>query len=215
MKKRILITRPEHDEPTAYLSSWCNQIIKTAKENNINVIDFKGERANKKEVEKLLDKKNPGLVLFNGHGNEKTIFGHKDEPLIRSGENEDLLKSKIIYSVACDSAKKLGRTCVETGTTAYIGYDDKFVMVKDASKTCIPPRDTIAKSFSESSNQIPISLIKGKTTKNAYKISQTKFDYWIKIFSSSAAPPGAETILWALFWNKTHQRLLGDDTATF
>lgn len=153
-------------------------------------------------------------MLFNGHGDKKTICGHHDEPLIKLGENENLLKSKIVYALSCDSAKELGRRCIDTGTTTYIGYDDKFVMARDASKTCIPPRDPIAKSFSESSNQIPISLIKGKATKEAYERSQSKFDYWIDFFSSSAAPPGAETILWALFWDKTHQRLLGNNTST-
>ena len=178
------------------------------------VIDFRRDRANRRDVEKLLSKKSPGLVFFNGHGDGRTICGHRDEPLVELGVNEGLLKSSIVYSLACDSAKELGRGCVGLGTTAYIGYVDKFVMVREASKTCVPLRDFIARSFSESSNEVPFSLINGKTTREAYERSQSRWDYWIDFFSSSAAPLGAETVLWALFWNKTHQKLLGDDSAT-
>ncbi len=32
MTAEILITRPEHDEPTSYLASWCNPVIKFAEE---------------------------------------------------------------------------------------------------------------------------------------------------------------------------------------
>lgn len=214
MTAEILITRPEHDEPTSYLASWCNPVIRFAEERGIKVIDFRGKRANRNDVEKLLSKKNPGFVFFNGHGDEKTICGHNDEPLIELGENEGLLKSKIVYSLACDSAKELGRRCVEIGTTAYIGYDDKFVIAKDASRTSTPLKDPIARSFSESSNEIPISLIDRKAAKGAYDRSQSKFEEWIEFFSSSAAPLGSETILWALVWDKAQQRLLGDETAT-
>ncbi|MCK4491465.1 MAG: hypothetical protein KAU03_02495 [Candidatus Altiarchaeales archaeon] len=74
MTGEIFITRPEHDEPTAYLASWCNPLIKLAKEKGITVIDFRRERANRKDVEKLLNRKNPGLVFFNGHGEKSHML---------------------------------------------------------------------------------------------------------------------------------------------
>ncbi len=42
----------------------------------------------KKNFESYLNKQNPEIVLFNGHGNDFCVCGFKDEPLIESGKNE-------------------------------------------------------------------------------------------------------------------------------
>lgn len=68
MRESLLITRPEHEPAMRYLSHWSKKIIKEAKEKGVNVIDLCRNKANRKRVIGILEKRNPKLVVFNGHG---------------------------------------------------------------------------------------------------------------------------------------------------
>jgi len=97
----FLITRPDYDSATRYLSCWSEEIVEVAKSKGIKVVELKGAKVTKKELASRMEKLNPSLVMLNGHGNEDTITGHDDEVLIKSGENEDILHSRITYAVSC------------------------------------------------------------------------------------------------------------------
>jgi len=64
MNKVILITRPDHDITTRYLSRWANQVIELADRKGVEVLDLKRAKANKKEFEGRIKKKNPLFVKF-------------------------------------------------------------------------------------------------------------------------------------------------------
>ena len=100
MNKTLLITRPKHDVTVHYLFHWSKKIIEQAEKKGIKVLDLKLKRANCKEVVSMLQKKEPSLVFFNGHGNDDCIKGHNDEVLIAAGENDQFLISKIVYALS-------------------------------------------------------------------------------------------------------------------
>ncbi len=132
---RLLITRPDHDDVTAYLHAWSGKVIEEAKRHGMEIFDLKGERANRRDLESIIRDKQPILVLFNGHGNEKEIAGYNDDTLILLGHNENLLERKIVYSVACSSARELGRKCTESAKcSAFIGYEEDFAFYYDPNK---------------------------------------------------------------------------------
>jgi len=56
MGKTLLITRPEHDAGTRYLSKWSEKIIDIAKDKGINVIDLHREKAGRDRVIGTLEK---------------------------------------------------------------------------------------------------------------------------------------------------------------
>ena len=93
--KYALISRPKFDETTTYLYIWASKIIAFLERLNFRVIDLKDEKANKKNIENALIKKNPLLVIFNGHGSPTEICGHNNEVLINL-KNKEYLKSKIV-----------------------------------------------------------------------------------------------------------------------
>jgi hypothetical protein len=212
MSKRMLITRPDHDDITFCLQVWSNKIIETANQRNIGMIDLKGNRVNKKNVESIIIKKNPRLIVFNGHGNDKEITGQRNQTLIKYNLNEYLLKSKITYAISCRSARKLGPKSVKVGALTYIGYEEDFTFYFDKNKSSRPLSDEIAKPFFESSNQVAISLLRGKTTGEAYNKSQLTFKRWIERFRKSKIPE-APYVLSALIWNMTFQKIIGDKNA--
>ncbi|MDP2860670.1 MAG: hypothetical protein Q8N98_03050 [bacterium] len=161
----LLITRPRYEATTFYLFAWSKKIIEVAIAKNLNVIDLKENRVNKKELTSVIEKTKPELIVLNGHGDADLITGQNGEVLIKVGENEELLAGKIIYVLSCKTAQLLGLRSVAKGTKCYIGYKEEFLFVhKNLTK---PLDDPWAGLFFEPSNQIPISLIKQHTSGEA------------------------------------------------
>ena len=161
----MLITRPEHDKTTHYLSNWSKEIINIAEGKNIKVFDLNREKAIRTNVEVRLRKLSCNLTFFNGHGDFNVITGHNNEPIIIGGENENLLKSKIVYAISCKSAKELGPRSVNAGAVSYTGFDDDFIFVYEPENISRPLHDNTAKLFLEPSQLFMKSLIKGNSVR--------------------------------------------------
>lgn len=200
----MIITRPEHDPGTRYLSCWSKGIIKEAKKKNIDVTDLHKEKATKRELEGRLQKISPMLVVLNGHGNDECVFGHDNEVLI-SLKNSHLLNGKITYAVSCNSAKKLGKSC-DGQDTAYIGYDEKFVFNLERRYLSDPLKDQRAAQFLHASNQVVLSLIKGHTAEESSRSSKRFFrEAILKLLPSADNNPHAREDAADLFWDMNHQ----------
>lgn len=213
MNKILLITRPKHDPTLHYLFHWSKKIIELAIEKGINVLNLEGERANRKEVESMLNKRKPSMVFFNGHGNYDSIAGHEDKTLLAVGKNEELLVSKIVYALSCRSGKQLGCESIKKGALGYIGYDDDFTFVRDPDKVSEPLRDEIAKLFLEPSNQVMISLIKGHNIEDSHQRSKKAFrESAIKVANSESHD---NYLIPYLLWDMQHQVCLGNRDVSF
>ena len=86
MMNHILVTRPDHDFTTRYISAWSEEYIKLASTKGLTVIDLKRDRANRKEFESVIEKKNPGFLIMNGHGNASEVTGHDNQTLVKLPE---------------------------------------------------------------------------------------------------------------------------------
>lgn len=209
-KKRILITRPNHDAITHYLCEWNTEIIKLAKEKNFDVHDLKAEKANKKEVISHLEKQKYEFVIFNGHGNSNQIAGYNNEILIESEKNHQLLKDKIIYAISCSAAKELGKKCCEAGSKAFIGYENDFVLFYEKNMLSRPMQDEYAKAIIIPSNQISQTLIKGNDIGEAIKRSHEMTNQNIEKLKSTESVIGAENVIMALLWNMASLKANGN-----
>ena len=215
MNRILLITRPDHDTTTRYLSAWSKKITELADKKNILVLDLKREKANKKELKSRISKMKPLLIVFNGHGSSNCVTGYENEILIKTGNNEQLLESKIVYAVSCKSAAKLGPKSITAGTLTYIGYTGDFIFCHDTHKVARPLNDNIIKFFLEPSNQVAISLIKGNTSKESSERSKKFFLRNIQKLLSSEASPESNQYAKFLWWDMKHQVCLGDKNAKF
>lgn len=212
-EKRMLITRPAHDTETHYLHAWGRKVIEAADKKGIKVLDLPDRKANKRTVHNYLDKHKPGLVVFNGHGNERTIAGHRDEPLIQMN-SASALKGKIVYSISCKSASELGPRCVSKGTLSFAGYAQDFTFYCDTNKASRPLDDKVAAPCLDSTTQLAVSMVKGNTMEDAYQKSQARFRKWIKSFVSSKELE-APWIMQSLVDNMMNQRVIGDLKSCF
>lgn len=208
----ILITRPKHDGLMHYLHMFSNDIISKAQQEGIDVFDVEGEEAVREEVEQRIQSLNPDFLIFNGHGNNGLIGGHENEILIEEGENEDLLSNSLVYSRVCSSANSLGER-VKEDVEAFIGYNGPFWMFNDTRKSAVPNRDKVAEHILVSSNQVPISVINGKTAEEAYERSQRRWEEERAKVKENYDPEN-QWLLGALKLNKQRQKLVGNPDAT-
>lgn len=212
MNGKILITRPEHDDTTHYLSNWSTKIIELAQNKDLKVLDLNRDKAVADKVETMLTKQKPEMVIFNGHGNNKQVGGHQDKPLISMGHNEGLLRDKTTYAISCKSAKELGPKAVEKGAKVYIGYEEDFVFFYDPKKITNPLKDQTAKLFLEPSNELAFSLIKGNTPKESCRRSQEMFKRNIRRLLSSKATKEETSMARYLWWDMKHQVCIEEDS---
>ena len=215
MPKLLFTTFPNDDIALSYLFSYEKEVLGFAEKKGLRVVKFERDKAVRKNVESFLNSNSPGLIVFNGHGDEDSVCGYRKEPLIVKGENEKLLGSKIVYSISCSSAASLGIEAVKAGTKAFIGYSDDFVFLFDKNKTATQLNDEIARNFLEPSNALIVSLLKGNAVETAFDTSQKAFDRKIDKLLTSEAILGAENLVAFLVWDKSVQVFHGDGMAVF
>lgn len=173
MRKGLLLTLPRHDDVTEYLSQFSQAIGEEADKQGIECKPLKDENANRAEFDKVMNKLDYRMIVFNGHGSADSIKGYKDETLVAVGDNEEILKDRIVYARACEAGEVLGKVCTNnTKEGCFIGYRYPFRFLIESQWITCPLKDTTAAFFLEPSNQVPISLIKGHTTQEAHENSQ-------------------------------------------
>lgn len=213
MPKILLITRPQGDLGLKYLEHWSEKIIDAAKNKGALVLDLKHKRAARKELESVIRKKSPHIIIFNGHGDYDLLTGQFQEPLVIATENVQILAGSIVYAVSCRSAKILGEQAVLKSAKAYIGYKENFIFHYNESSVYKPLLDEKAKLFLEPSNQVAISLLKGRTTQESFVSSQK---FWIRNLQKLLVKqyePGNTALISSVYHNFKHQVCLGNGNA--
>ncbi len=216
MAKTLLVTNPSCDEATEYLDSWSVGIIEAAKkQKDTLVLELRKQDVSKENLTKLIDEHKPKLVLFHGHGGEAHIQGFEYNILIKCGDNEHLLKDKIIHSLACDSGKKLGPDCIRIGTMAYLGYKEEFKFAHlNKTGQQEQSQDVIAELFLNPAFETVRALITGRTAEQAHSQSQKMYlQNLSKVLTNQS--PQALNIAALIYHDLTHQVCLGDKAAYF
>jgi|SRR3989344_113295 len=205
---RILITRPRYESPTHYLYHWSELIVKEADNGRNKVFDLKKSKANRRNVESYLTKRTPEVVIFNGHGDAHSITGQDGEGLIISGQNANLLEGCIVYMRACSAGKVLGPEIMKLGAKSFIGYREPFRFYSNEDIYFNKPlEDDYARPFFEASNQVGLSLVRGKTAKDADEDSKKSYR---KIISRLLTSNTSNSfVIPDLLWNMHHQVCYG------
>lgn len=163
MQNGLIITLPQCDNATEYLTYYSRFVIEEAENKGMRIKEIRSKELNLKNFTEIVKKLDYKLVIFNGHGTADSIFGYKTNVLIKAGMNEELLKDRITYARSCNAAVSLGVECTKNSDGAFIGYIFPFVFYINEKWSTKPSNDNVAKLFLEPSNQVPVSLIKGNS----------------------------------------------------
>jgi hypothetical protein len=205
MPNKLLITRPDHDQTTRYISAWALKVKDFAEKKGVTVFDLKKERAKKKVFESMIKKQDPDLVFLNGHGSSNKVAGQDDEILAEVGKNEEIFCGRVVYSLSCSSGKELGPAWLKKGVKAFIGYREDFIFLYDEKLRTRPEQDKAVAEFLDPSNQVVISLLKGHSPNVAHQNSRAAFFHNIrKMISSQASAIESATVRY-LIWDMQNQ----------
>lgn len=202
--RSILITRPRYESATHYLYHWSALLVQVAHSAGNKVFDLEKEKASRKNLESYLGKRKPSVVIFNGHGDTHSVTGQDGEDLIVVGHNTDLLKGCIVFMRACNAGKVLGLEIMKQGGESFVGYKEPFRFYSNDKEYFNKPlEDDYARPFFEASNQVGVSLIKGKTAKEADENSRKVYRNIISRLLTSNAENSF--VIPDLLWNMHHQ----------
>ncbi len=214
MIKGLLITLPEYDLVTQYLSVFSKSILLEAQKNNVPILKLEKGNANRKNFEYSINHQNYKMNVFNGHGDIDCITGHKNEILVKSNVNDHLLKDRINYVRTCWAAFGLGQKSMEKNQDGcFIGYLIPFMFYTDITWHGNPNKDNVAKIFLDTSNLVPISLLKGNTAQEAHQKSKRSMLKAIKKLLI-ARDPDKRAMAGALWNNYDAQMLIGNQNAS-
>ncbi len=200
----ILITAPNYDEATSYLYAYAKDLVK-----DIDCIMLEKPRLTKWNVENVLDKKNPSLILFHGHGTPTTICGNNDEILIQERDNHSVLQGRLTYALACSAAASLGEACVQNNG-CFIGYTQPFTFWTDQTRVANPLHDKVAKLALEPSFELSKALLRGKSAQEAVGRFQTVSRKNMLKILRTKKEPGAMAKAMVLWNNMSVQKICGD-----
>lgn len=211
MKRGVLITLPRSDDVTEYLYAFSSPIIQLCLDKLIQIKKIENSEANKNNFEKVLKKLDYNFIVFNGHGSQNCITGHKEEPLIIVGKNEQILKNRITYARSCWAAAGVGKESMKNNSFGcFIGYKIPFMFLFDSTRISNPVKDNTAKIFFDTSNIVPFSLIKGNSGQEAHENSKKAM---LKAINKALKNKDSEAIAQVLWNNYMGQSLVGNKEA--
>jgi len=128
---KAVLCRPKFDSATKYTFVFAAEILQWCQQAGIDITELAEEDAVRPAVETALEKINPDIFVFYGHGSEDCLWGQGANEAAIDIKNCDRLAGKEVFTLACLSAKDLGPEVWRKGGT-YWGYVDVFSFVTDA-----------------------------------------------------------------------------------
>lgn len=209
MSVHVVMTLPKWDDVTEYLSAFSKNIYDKCKKSQILITSIEKEKVTKKTFQSSI-RKNTKMLILNGHGSPDSICGHKNEKIILLGVNETLLNDKITYARSCWAFSKLGQVCLNKKDKCFIGYNLPFQFIIQEKWVTNPIKDNTAKIFFDTSNLVPLGLIKGSTAGKANENSKkSMLKVMNKILKNKRK--GDKAIFRALWNNYDSQKIVGNE----
>jgi len=203
----LLQITPSYELVTRYGASWMTQVLNAA---TIPVVDLYGSEATSSNFFNALETQDPLMVNIMGHGDFNIIACQNHEILLQGGVNTNVLAERVVYDLSCRAGRDLGKTAFNEGASSFLGYTEDFWMCYsygDHSDGGMvnPLLDESSRGFFESHNIAPISYLRGSTVSASYYASQSKSDYWIRVWEEVESQVAA-----LLMWNRDYQVLYGE-----
>lgn len=208
----MIIIRANHDIQTAYLYYYSEELIKEARNRGFKVAKIEGDGISEATLRSRIKNRKPKFIFFNGHGSNLALFDNQKREFITE-KSADVFNGTVSYTIACSCLEGLGKTAVDKGCNAFIGYNKPFWIARDHRYESKPLEDEVARPVIECSNVVVKSLIKGQTVQESIRRSHEKaVDTILKLIYSKE--PLAPASLQALVYNDSALDFKGERSAT-
>lgn len=210
----ILFTDPAHDEATKVLSGWIKSVsdyISGLEAEDHKVVGLNGDAVTKQNFIGKCVECSPRLIMINGHGNQSTLCGHNDEPIVEEDNENVHFQQSIVHALACAAAKSLGHRLVTGSVETFIGYSENFHFYHDVKEGQDPTKDPLSALFLEPAYDVPKSLANGLNAQEAFDKSQAMSQQnLLMAFQSNIDQP----ILASMFHNIKSHTLIGNPSSS-
>jgi hypothetical protein len=122
---KILAVGPVFDDITRYSRLWLDRLEGSLK-GYADITDLRAEDATRENFENRVRELDPDIVVYYDHGNEEGLYAQGGRGYVLDQDNLALVKGKVIYTLACLSAYKLGAIANQVYGCVYVGYVKEF-----------------------------------------------------------------------------------------
>jgi hypothetical protein len=127
---------PEFDDASMYSHLWGVRLIEQIKD-DVNVILLEREGATRENFEKALQEHPEATICFEDHGSEDCLCAQDGMTCVLDTSNVEKVAGKIVFTMACLSAAKLGAVAYARYGCVYVGYIKEFTFtVEDEELFC-------------------------------------------------------------------------------
>jgi hypothetical protein len=201
----VVVAAPVMDTPTI-ISSWAAKIVdEYARRKGYETIPLFGPLANSFSLLFI----NSNIFFYYGHGTKDSLIGEFIFLPMVSTLNVDRLRDKIVFTMACNSGKELGRLAVEKGAKCYLGAVTEMYAAFPASDR------NYLDDWIYLQTIIPIGLLNGDTAGEAYNKYVSESLRYAKIYEdgySNHTLPNGDYYAYTTRSNADNYILLGDPT---
>lgn len=205
------IARPlmsDQKDPTHITYQWGQRIIDHALSHGVDVLDITGKWIDYENINVLLSKNHPDLLVYTGHGC-KNYLATQNGCSLTNGWKEDvcqnqcakapnlqLLKDAVVVTFSCHSASQLGKCAVKYGARAYVGFSDYMMFTSDGAGSQDLFRDALL--------PMAIELINGKTVGEAVAVTKAA------LLAAAKQWKPVKYMAIPFYWNYEYMQVEGD-----
>jgi hypothetical protein len=185
---KVLAVAPCFDTASEYSFLWWERLREAIKD-KVELQELLRDMAVRSAFETNVGTFNPDAIVYYDHGSEDCLCAQDGTECVLDSGNVDKVFGKIIYTMACLSARTLGASAWKRGCI-YIGYIEEFAFTTEDEQY-----------FCEAANSGFIAYANGES--NWARIKQIMIEAFNKIVDAIADPWGK---MWAR-WNRDALRI--------
>jgi hypothetical protein len=175
---KVLAVAPCFDEASTYSFSWYER-LRDAVKDKVQLTELLREMASRSAFEASLEVFKPDVITFYDHGSEDCLCAQDGTECVLDSHNVDKVSGKIIYTMACLSARTLGAEAWKRGCV-YVGYVEAFTFTTQDEQL-----------FCQAANSGFIAYVEGET--GWAKIKALMVEAFNKAMEQTADP-------WSQIW---------------
>ena len=199
----ISVVTPACDSTAKIMKSWGDGVVLKIRSSAHKLVQQLSDKAaDRKNCDAILTSSD--AVFFFGHGADDAVL-NGNTPIIDTA-NIPRAKAAVIVSWACNSAAQLGPASLQSGVSAYMGFDAEFGWVTQAGNSSYARLTAaIIKSFD--------AILSATELQSVYDELLAAFQDMVAYFHSDPAgmtePDAVLAKVW-ITWNESRFQLLGN-----